>query len=124
MAASTSTTRILVLHGFYDSAENHQNQMRSLIRATKDVEFFFLNAPFPFIDYGFLQLTENAPTAQRYQWMSYKPEWSEIDFPYDTIAESVQYIIDYINANGPFDGLLGFSQGAVVCLAMLMKIST
>ena len=88
----------------------------------EDIEFVFLNAPFPFIDYGFLQSAENAATEQRYQWMSYKPEWSEIDFHYDTIKESIEYIIDYINENGTFDGLLGFSQGAVVCLTMLLKI--
>lgn len=64
-------SRILVLHGLYDSAENRQNQMRSLIRTMKDIEFIFLNAPFPFIDYGFLQSPENATTEQRYQWMSY-----------------------------------------------------
>jgi predicted esterase len=126
MAASinTSKTRILVLHGFYDSAQNRQNQMRSLIRSMKDIEFVFINSPFPFIDYGFLKSSQNSSNEQRYQWMSYKPEWPVINYNYDTIKESTEYIIDYINQNGPFDGLLGFSQGAIVCVAMLLKIPT
>jgi len=118
-----ATTRILVLHGFYDSAQNRQYQMRSLIRSMKDIEFVFINSPFPFIDYGFLNTTDNSSNEQRYQWMSYKPEWPITDYKYDTIKESIEYIIDYINQNGPFNGLLGFSQGAIVCATMILKIS-
>jgi predicted esterase len=115
-------TRILVLHGFCDSAENRQHQMRSLIRSMKDIEFVFINSPFVFIDYGFLKSTDNSSNEQRYQWMSYKPECSVTNYNYDTIKESIEYIIDYINQNGPFHGLLGFSQGAIVCATMLLKI--
>jgi len=119
---STSKTRILVLHGFYDSAQNRQYQMRSLIRSMKDIEFVFINSPFPFIDYDFLKTSDNSSNEQRYQWMSYKPGWPVTMYNYDTIKESIEYIIDYINQNGPFDGLLGFSQGAIVCVTMLLKI--
>ena len=126
MAASgnTSKTRILVLHGFCDSAQVREYQMRALTRQMKDLELTFLNAPFPFVNHGFLSSTTNAPTEPRYQWMSYRLEWAMGEFPYDTIKESVDYVNDYINQNGPFDGLLGFSQGAVVCVTMLAKIPT
>lgn len=124
MATNTGRpqTRILVIHGFYDSAENRQNQMRSLIRSMKDIEFIFINSPFEFIDYGFLKTSNTSTNEQRYQWMSYNPEWPVANYNYDTIKESIEYIIDYINQNGPFDGLLGFSQGAIVCVTMLLNI--
>jgi predicted esterase len=115
-------TRILVLHGFYDNALNRQHQMRSLTKSMKDIEFVFINSPFPFIDYEFLKSTDNSSNEQRYQWMSYKPEWPITNYNYDTIKESIEYIIDYINQNGPFNGLLGFSQGAIVCAIMILKI--
>ncbi|CAF1630928.1 unnamed protein product [Rotaria magnacalcarata] len=106
-------TRILVLHGFYDSAENRQHQMRSLIRSMKDIEFIFINSPFPFVDYGFLKSFDNTSNEQRYQWCSYNPEWPVTNYNYDTIQESIEYVVNYIDHNGPFHGLLGFSQGAI-----------
>ncbi|CAF0977878.1 unnamed protein product [Rotaria sp. Silwood1] len=114
--------RILVLHGFCDSAQNREYQMRTLIRSMKDMEFIFINAPFLFVDYGFLKSSDNSSNEQRYQWMSYKPEDPVTNYNYDTIRESIEYVINYINNNGPFNGLLGFSQGAIVCATMLLNI--
>jgi hypothetical protein len=67
---STSKTRILVLHGFYDHAQNRQHQMRSLIRSMKDIEFVFINSSFPFVNYGFLKSSDTSSNEQRYQWFS------------------------------------------------------
>lgn len=121
--AATSTgkpnARILVLHGFYDSAEIRQNQMKALIRQMKNIEFVFVNAPFEFVNYNFIP---TPITDKRYQWMSYKPEWKGTEFDYDTFEESIAFIVNYINQNGPFDGLLGFSQGAVVCVGALLNV--
>ena len=116
--------RILVLHGFCDSAEHRQHQMRNLTRSMKDIEFIFIDSPFPFIDHGFLKSSESsAVDDRRFQWMSYKPEWPVTNYPYDTIKESVEYITDYIHQHGPFHGLFGFSQGAIVCIAAMLNIS-
>lgn len=120
--ANQPKTRILVLHGFYDSAQNRQNQMRSLTRAVKDIEFVFINAPFPFVDYGFLKNPEESSNEPRYQWFSYRPEWPVTNYTYDKIKESIEFVINYIHQNGPFDGVLGFSQGAIVCAVMALNI--
>ena len=114
--------RVLVLHGFFDSAQNREQQMRSLVRTMKDIDFVFINSPFPFVNYGFLKPGENPPADQRYQWFSYRPEWPVTDYPYDTLNESVTSVIDYIKQNGPFQGVLGFSQGAIVGVATLLNI--
>ena len=121
-AAASSKIRILVLHGFFDSAENRQHQMRTLTRSMKDMEFVFVNSPFPFVNYGFVPASEALPADPRYQWFSYRPEWSVLDYSYDVIQESVAFIIDYIVQHGPFHGLLGFSQGAIVAVATLLQI--
>ncbi|UJR19509.1 hypothetical protein I4U23_022639 [Adineta vaga] len=118
-----SKIQILVLHGYYDSAANRQHQMRTLTRSMKEVEFVFLNSPFPFINYGFVLASEISHTDARYQWTSYRPELAGPDHPLDTLQESVTYIVEYINQNGPFQGILGFSQGALVAAASMLHIS-
>ncbi|CAF1105933.1 unnamed protein product [Adineta ricciae] len=124
MATNTgpTKTRILVLHGFYDSAQNRQYQMRNLARSMKEIEFVFIDAPFQFVNYGFLKSPSDATNEPRYQWFSYRPEWDVTSYHYDTNKESIEYVINYINSNGPFDGLLGFSQGAIVCVTMMLNI--
>eukprot|EP00250_Pteridium_aquilinum_P008106 c17678_g1_i1 orf=215-1021(+) len=37
---------------------------------------------------------------------------------YTGLEECIQYISDFMYEHGPFDGLLGFSQGAVLCAAL------
>ena len=36
-----------------------------------------------------------------------------------TIDESIDWLLSYINENGPFDGILGFSQGASMVTRLL-----
>jgi hypothetical protein len=92
----------------------------------KEIDFIFINSPFLFVDYGFLKSSDNSSSSEqlRYQWMSYNPEWPVTNYNYDTIKESIECVINYINENGPFDGLLGFSQGAIVCTTMILNIPT
>lgn len=118
-------TRILVLHGFCDNAQNRQNQMRTLIRTMKDVDFVFINSPFPFVNLGFLKESDDIvkeDSEQRYQWFSYQSDWPVNHYSYDTLKESTTFVIDYIKQSGPFQGLLGFSQGAIVCVAAMLNI--
>lgn len=124
MTTSTGQARhrILVLHGYYDNAQNRQHQMRSLTRALKEIEFVFIDAPYPFVDYGFLNPADPPSNEQRYQWFTYKPNWPVTSYNYDTIKESMAYVADYISREGPFDGLLGFSQGAIVCATMMLNV--
>ncbi|CAF1561078.1 unnamed protein product, partial [Didymodactylos carnosus] len=119
-----SKHRILTLHGFCDSAQRRHDQMRSLIRSMKNIEFVFINAPFLFHNYEFLKTSNETTCAEiqekneatidinepRYQWISYKPDYPISRYNYDTIEQSIAYVVKYINENGPFDGLLGFSQ--------------
>jgi predicted esterase len=138
----TTPIRILVLHGYYDSAEKRAVQMRSLVKnMSKSVHFVFINSPYKYEELGFLehiaritqdkQETEDKSDEnnngsssnkadQRYQWLSYNPNFLTSNYEYDTLQESINYIINYINSNGPFLGILGFSQGGIVSASMLL----
>ena len=37
------------------------------------------------------------------------------------IQESIKYAIEYVNKNGPYDGILGFSQGTVIARILLKR---
>lgn len=47
------------------------------------------------------------PNQAYYEWFHRDP-----DGDYIGLEDSVAYLVRYINNNGPFDGVLGFSQGA------------
>jgi hypothetical protein len=50
--------------------------------------------------------------------------WIVLDEPFSfkPFADSVNYLIDYINKTGPYDGLLGFSVGSLL-VRVLLKIN-
>lgn len=41
----------------------------------------------------------------------------------DGFADTVQFLVEYIQKNGPFDGVLGFSQGAGLAVLLLLVLS-
>ena len=49
--------------------------------------------------------------------------WIVLNKSYETTGfeESIQYVIDHINSNGPFDGVLGFSLGANTLMGILNR---
>lgn len=42
---------------------------------------------------------------------------------YKGFEESYDYVLKYIDTHGPFDGIIGFSQGAALSLILLQKLS-
>ncbi|KAK9664487.1 hypothetical protein RND81_14G045800 [Saponaria officinalis] len=46
-----------------------------------------------------------------FEWFQFNKEFTE----YTNLDECISYLCEYITTNGPFDGLLGFSQGATLC---------
>lgn len=38
-------------------------------------------------------------------------------------SDSVHFLVEYIQENGPFDGVLGFSQGAALAVLLLLVLS-
>lgn len=50
-----------------------------------------------------------------FEWFQFAKEFTE----YTNLDECVSYLCDYITSNGPYDGLLGFSQGATLAALLL-----
>ena len=97
--------RILCLHGGGGSAASLQYQqgMQDLVAALPDCEFIFASSP---VSGG---VWYNDPPGGGKD-PTYDPNWADV---------SVNYLNDFIEANGPFDALLGYSQGVPMSLVYL-----
>ncbi|KAI1503153.1 serine hydrolase FSH [Biscogniauxia marginata] len=95
--------KFLCLHGYQQSAAIMQSEtlfLKDIFEQTigEDVEFFYLTAP-----YLSDPTASNEPT---YSW------W--VDDPTATEFETFNYISNILDKEGPFDGIVGFSQGGSV----------
>jgi pimeloyl-ACP methyl ester carboxylesterase len=103
----TSIKKILCLHGGGGSAAGFRQQqgIRDLIASDNltNYEFTFLNSPYPSgVWYEDPPYGKNIPTVDS--------SWAN---------RSIIYITNYINNNGPFHGILGYSQGAAMVIVYL-----
>ena len=105
ISTQLSASRILCLHGGGGSAASLQYQqgMQDLVAALPDCEFIFASSP---ISGG---VWYNDPPGSGKD-PTYDPNWADV---------SVNYLNDFIEANGPFDAILGYSQGVPMSLVYL-----
>ena len=98
--STTILPRILCLHGGGDSAAIFQSDpaMQDLIEAVSEFEFIFVDAP----EEGGLWIRD--PPGGKDEGTS-DPDWADT---------SISFLDEYISENGPFYGILGFSQGAAM----------
>ena len=99
--------RLLFLHGFQQSPEIIQEEtkfLESILRKAldEDVDLVYPSAPFPSVP-----TTNNEPT---FTWW---PESGSEEY-----QKTFRYLSDLLEEQGPFDGALGFSQGASVASLM------
>ena len=97
---STSKPKILALHGGGDSAQGLQSQggMQDLMDELTEFEFVFVDTP---EDDG---VWVRDPPGGKGEGTN-DPNWADT---------SINFLDDYIEENGPFYGLLGYSQGAAM----------
>ena len=107
ISTQLSASRILCLHGGGGSAASFQYQsgMQDLIAALPDCEFIFASSP---ISEG---VWYNDPPGGGKD-PTYDPNWAD---------ESVNYLNNFIETNGPFDAILGYSQGVPMSLVYLAR---
>ena len=98
-------SRILCLHGGGGNASSleYQQGMQDLIAVLPDCEFIFASSP---VSGG---VWYNDPPGGGKD-PTYDPNWADV---------SVNYLNDFIEANGPFDAILGYSQGVPMSLVYL-----
>ncbi|KAK7301141.1 hypothetical protein RJT34_12002 [Clitoria ternatea] len=104
--------RILCLHGFRTSGEILKTQINKWPKSVLDnLDLVFVDAPFPCQGKSDVEGFFDPPY---YEWFQFNKEFTE----YTNFDECLQYIEDCMIKHGPIDGLLGFSQGAILSAAL------
>uniref|UniRef100_A0A7N0UN22 Serine hydrolase domain-containing protein n=1 Tax=Kalanchoe fedtschenkoi TaxID=63787 RepID=A0A7N0UN22_KALFE len=111
--AAIRKPRVLCLHGFRTSGEIMKTQVvgKWPESVTSGLDLFFADAPFPCQGKSDVEGIFDPPY---YEWFQFNKEFNE----YKNFDECLVYIEDLIVKHGPFDGLMGFSQGAILSAAL------
>jgi len=106
--------KVLFLHGFRQSGDTLIKKTGSFRKILKPyVDFVYITAPH--------YLEDDPVDGKTYYW------WDAGDSDYISTKkyigdkESIRYVIEFIKKEGPFDGIIGYSQGAVLA-SILCKI--
>lgn len=112
--------RLLALHGFRTSGSILKSQL-DFSGFTQDlkglVHFYPLDAPHPAVGppESIVQKVFEGPF---YEW------WNAVEDPpgvwtYNGWEKTLGAVTEYVQSNGPFDGILGFSQGAALAATLV-----
>ncbi|KDP41448.1 hypothetical protein JCGZ_15855 [Jatropha curcas] len=100
--------RFLCLHGFRTSGEILKKQVSKWPESVlQKIDLVFPDAPYPAQGKSDVEGIFDPPY---YEWFQFNKEFTE----YTNFDECLAYIEDFMINHGPFDGLLGFSQGAIL----------
>ncbi|WFD00758.1 dihydrofolate reductase [Malassezia yamatoensis] len=117
---SAGKSRVLVLHGFAMNATLYKKKLSALQKTCRDVaDFVFVNAPIhvkPFASETnpnpVVSSADDPEDQQTRGW------WKANNGTYIGWDSTAKYLKEQIALYGPFDGVLGYSQGA--CLACIL----
>ncbi|VDK88708.1 unnamed protein product [Onchocerca ochengi] len=121
---STSKLRILCLHGYQQNAAIFREKSGSFRRPMKKyVDFVFMNAPHevemePTSETAGDLVSGITPADCRGWWYVSKRFYTRKVKDHEGFEESVQAVVDFVQKEGPFDGILGFSQGATLAFLL------
>jgi predicted secreted protein len=108
--------RILCFHGYYNNIDVMKHQFGYYEHIFHDyVEFIYINGFYENTDVFDFSLYKMFKDHAFYSWAivndrNGKPQG---------LLNSLKYVIDYMNKTGPYDGLLGFSQGTFLVRTLL-----
>ncbi|XXG41173.1 hypothetical protein AAC387_Pa01g1696 [Persea americana] len=105
--------KVLCLHGFRTSGSFLQKQISKWDPSfLSNFDMVFPDGIFPA---GGKSDIEGIFPPPYFEWFQFNPDFTE----YTNLDKCISYLCDYITSNGPFDGLLGFSQGATLSALLL-----
>ncbi|XP_058185378.1 uncharacterized protein LOC131302652 [Rhododendron vialii] len=106
--------KILCLHGFRTSGSFLEKQISkwdpSIFHHHFDMEF-----PDGFYPAGGKSDIEGIFPPPYFEWFQFEKDFTV----YTNLEECISYLCEYMTTKGPFDGLLGFSQGATLSALLL-----
>eukprot|EP01084_Bolivina_argentea_P217994 370018_1 len=99
--------KVLCLHGFCENADHFKKKSMGLQDKLTCIDYYFVSAPHKYNN-----------KKRTFMW------WNSIDIDgnkkqYLGMIDSLYYIANIINLKGPFDGIIGFSQGGVLLSLIL-----
>ncbi|KAL8138743.1 hypothetical protein V2J09_004744 [Rumex salicifolius] len=104
--------RFLCLHGFRTSGEILRKQVSKWPESVlQKMDLVFPDGPYPAQGKSDVDGIFDPPY---YEWFQFNKEFTE----YTNFIECLDYIEDCMIKHGPIDGLLGFSQGAILSAAL------
>lgn len=110
--------RALCLHGYLSNARMFSTQLSKLVEASSSTtDFVFLDAPHA-LTLGTTNTASKKPKARKLRWFYATQEPEEIggNLRYEGIVESLKLISEIQKTQGPFDVLVGHSQGSLLLL--------
>ena len=115
--------RVLCLHGFRTSGKIMKMQMRDVI-STCDlfVDFVFLDAPHEAQGepHEIVKKIWNPRDYSYFEWWNREDKTEE----YVGVKKSMKYLESFMCSQGPFDGILGFSQGGAFAATLCASATT
>ena len=123
-----SKARILCLHGYAQNAAFFRQRTGSLRKALKAVagDFVFVDAPFA-ATAGFLGDINADERGQSLGWWTFDEATASrpsLSHEYAGVERSLELLDATCEREGPFDGVLGFSQGAALAALLCMRRRT
>ncbi|OIW03244.1 hypothetical protein TanjilG_21773 [Lupinus angustifolius] len=105
--------KILCLHGFRTSGSFLKKQISKWDPSLfHQFDLDFPDGKFPA---GGKSDIEGIFPPPYFEWFQFDKDFTE----YTNLEECISYLCEYITANGPFDGFLGFSQGATLSALLI-----
>lgn len=105
--------KVLCLHGFRTSGSILQHQFSKFGPSVLDLlDMVYLDGPRPC---GGPSMVDGYYQPPYYEWYLPNPAYTELV----GLDDCLDFIFKYIDEHGPFDGFMGFSQGACICAALV-----
>lgn len=116
LLSDDSPRKILCIHGWRTSGKILHRQTAAFRHHT-EIECEFITAPFPALGPPDSGIAQYYPNEEYFEWF-YKHKSKDSTgtelVTYEGVDKGLEYVKDYIKRNGPFHGVLGFSQGAAI----------
>ncbi|KAH9576955.1 hypothetical protein CY35_01G189600 [Sphagnum magellanicum] len=100
--------KLLGIHGFRTSGDILRRQLSRWSPSILDlIDLDTPDGPFPCLGKTVVEEYFEGPY---YEWFRFNQEYTE----FQGVEDAISFISDYMKTHGPYDGLVGFSQGAVL----------